>query len=50
MVSTYRMKGCPKYVWSVDQDGEPYEANWGTTDEAITVIDWVWTTGHCVKR
>lgn len=29
MVSTYRMNGYPKYVWSVDQDGEPYEAKLG---------------------
>lgn len=29
MVSAYLMNGFPKYIWSVDQDGEPYEAKLG---------------------
>lgn len=29
MVSEYLMNGFPKYIWSVDQDGEAYEAKLG---------------------
>ena len=28
MVSTARVEGWPKYVWSVDDQGEAYEAKW----------------------
>jgi len=29
MISTARVEGLPKYVWSVDDQGEAYEAKWG---------------------